>query len=216
MPNVDELTIMGLKVPKRHAGLFRRAFGGRSKKSAIRVYCAWCLGFSCPPAQCWQKDCAFYPYRLSTPPKLLWGELQEKKLSQMPERHQADYRRAMTVRGTARLGPRSVAIRSMCAECCGWERVRHWMKHCEQKMCPLHAYRLCRTSSEAGEVETLAPDAEDNQSRDISREIPSAQNAPSCPQASESATRLSVLHRRSEEQTPVGRKETANVPMCDP
>ena len=51
-------------VPKLYAGLYKKAMSGKSRKAAMHVFCAECVGWVCSEIKrCADKGCPLYPYR---------------------------------------------------------------------------------------------------------------------------------------------------------
>ena len=65
----------------------------------------------------------------------------KKRLSEMPESCQNNYRRAMSGKSKA------AGIKAFCLECMGWDRAE--VRRCETKTCPLFLYRPFRKSVKA-------------------------------------------------------------------
>jgi len=56
-----------------------------------------------------------------------------RRMADMPKAYRKVYQRAMTGRS------RKAAMRAMCLECCGWQRVE--VANCSAPNCPLYPYR---------------------------------------------------------------------------
>lgn len=54
-----------MDVPKKYIKLYRLAMSGRSRKAAMKFFCAECVGYNPEEVElCTSRDCPLYPYRL--------------------------------------------------------------------------------------------------------------------------------------------------------
>lgn len=58
------------EVPTRYAPMAARAASGRSRRSAIRLFCIRCVGWSEAAVRaCGSTNCPLHPYRLADAPE---------------------------------------------------------------------------------------------------------------------------------------------------
>ena len=67
-------------------------------------------------------------------PVSMGGSAREKRLSDVPPKYRALYRKAWDRRS------RKSAVRGFCLECCGWNE--NEVRLCTAPACPLYEYRL--------------------------------------------------------------------------
>jgi hypothetical protein len=54
-------------IPAKYQAMYKRAMTGKSRKAAMQVFCAECVGYVAPEiARCTDKGCPMYPYRQIT------------------------------------------------------------------------------------------------------------------------------------------------------